>query len=177
MVFSFRRGDRVTYQGKPYLWGSRSGEFRSLVLDLKNSSGPLVREEEVGESIFPGPDDRGAYDAKHAVVLQYDGQRLVAKVYVLRVGKREWIGAFDVACCHGRQGSVVLSVDSPRFASADAVLGHYLEHCVKTVDAFGIGEADARKETDYAIERLLAAVGRNVRDGVITAWAGGGARG
>lgn len=95
MAFRFALGDIVTYHEGRYRWGPRTGRYRSLAPVSGRGSAILVEDPGKGAAIFPGPDDTGSYDERHATTIEETGLAIRVRVIILQIGRNTHIGVLD----------------------------------------------------------------------------------
>lgn len=167
-AFDFKIGDPVTHNGKPYYWGPRSGNYRVLRFTPKGGGGILVDFAAIGKTIFPGTNEYGSYDDRHAVVLLYrDNIDLSIRVRVIQIDADSWIGGVDA--CYGevtrRAGG--LHPELPRYNSANQALTIQLRDVVNDLVKYGQQSDKAKEAAKEAMVKLMTTVAPEIREAVL----------
>lgn len=99
---AFKRGDAVMYYGatgpKRMWWGAKMYAYRILASDPANlDAGLTIKEEEVGRTVFPAPNEHGVYVADDATftTIEYRNQRSYVRVAYLQVGPEQWVARYS----------------------------------------------------------------------------------
>lgn len=99
---SFKRGDAVMYYGssgpEKLTWGAKMQSYRVLAYDPGNLDvGLCIKEDEVGRTIFPAPNEHGVYKpaAHNAPAIEYRKNRWYVRVEYLQVGPQQWVSRWD----------------------------------------------------------------------------------
>lgn len=95
--FKFEKDEAVTYKGNRYYWiGRKVGSYRVLASQPGTESGFLVRESEIGETVFPAPNEHGVFSKKHASLLEFKkNSNFYVRIYILQISSDTWAGAME----------------------------------------------------------------------------------
>lgn len=99
---TFKRGDAVLYYGasgpQRMWWGAKMYAYRILATDPANLDvGLTIKEEEIGRTVFPAPNEHGVYVADDAAftTIEYRKQRSYVRVAYLQSGPDLWVARFS----------------------------------------------------------------------------------
>lgn len=166
-AFDFKIGDPVTHLGKPYYWGPRSGSYRVLRFTPKGGGGMLINSAAL-KTIFPGTNEYGSYDDRHAVTLLYrDNIDLSIRVRVIQIDADSWIGGVDA--CYGEvlRRSGGLHPELPRYNSANQALTTQLREVVDELVKYGQRSDQAKAAAKEAMIKLMTTVAPEIREAVL----------
>jgi hypothetical protein len=167
-IFEFKIGDPVMFNGKLHYWGPRSGNRRVLRFTRKGGGGILIDPCEVGNTIFPGINDYGAYEDRHAVVLLYrDDEEISIRVRLIQVASQIWKGCIDA-----NYGSVVrrsggLHPQLPSYDSAKSAFKELMSEVVADLSVFSKHSEDHRNRAKNALVKLLSNVSPDIQEEVL----------
>lgn len=167
-AFEFKIGDPVTLEGKPYYWGQRSGNYRVLRFTPKGGGGILVDSANIGKTIFPGTNEYGSYDDRHAVTLLYrDNIDLSIRVRVIQIEANSWIGGVDAHYGEVIRRSGGLHPELPRYKTANQVLTVQLREVIEDLARYGQQSEEAKRLAKDSMLGLMNTVAPEIRAAVL----------
>jgi hypothetical protein len=167
-IFEFKIGDPVTFNGRLHYWGPRSGSRRVLRFSRKGGGGILIDPIEVGNTVFPGTNEYGAYEDRHAVILLYrDEEDITIRVRLIQVAKEIWKGCVDASYGDIARCSGGLHPQLPSYESAKQAFMALLSEVVSDLTSFSRKSEDNRKRAKDALVKLLSNVSPDIREAVL----------
>lgn len=167
MNYKFRPGDFVTYRGTRFVWGPKSGRFRTLNPVSGRGSGLLVPADAIGQDVFPGPDDHGVFDERHAVTYEVVRPALRLRLSTLAVGPDSHIGVLDARLEEHPSWTGPLSTKLPAFDSEVALLLVLLRRASGLLQDLSNRRPERKDEAIATIVRMLEQMPDTVRRGFV----------
>lgn len=163
MKYKFRPGDFVIYRGTRYVWGSKAGRFRTLHPVGGRGSGLLVPADAVGQDVFPGPDNMGIFDERHAATYEVVRPALRLRFSTLAVGPGRHIGVLDARLEEHPSWTGPLSTKLQTFDSEVALLLVLLRRASGLLQELSVRRPEQKDEAIAAIVRMLDQMPDTVR--------------
>lgn len=174
-TFTFKRGDPVTYYSaigpKQLWWGAKMQAYRVLAYSPDNLDvGLCIKEEEIGRTIFPGPNEYGVYAVSNNSYKRIEyrkGNNSYAIVEYLQVGPENWVSRTDYYFDNGGASGPACARDvKPSWE--EAMLDGMVPLIAWLAEAAATKKsASARKFAKDAMLSLLAQVPSSLQSNII----------
>lgn len=128
----------------------------------------MVNSTLVGKTIFPGTNEFGSYDERHAVTLLYrNNVDISIRVRVIQAGENTWIGGVDAVYGDDVRRTGVLHPELPHYETADKALTAQLRLVVEDLAKYGKKSDEAKVVAKEALVDLLRTVSPSIREAAL----------